>query len=192
MIARLPGTRLAGVLLFLLATGLSACTTPAAVGPPPPPPDYSRPLPPGASALRLVTDAGDRPDLGALANQFADPGFAESLGRSVAWYNIASSQRTFPISGISHVHAKTSAQALLWIVNNTDDPRAAARPRDTAPRIGVDTAPDRPHHHDGARSRSGLRRHPQGEAVQPVQHQGATGAARGQDIRHATSLHWRR
>lgn len=126
MIARLPRTRLAGVLLALAACSLSACTTPEPVGPPPPPPDYSRPLPPGASALRIVADPNERPDLRALASQFADPGFAESLGRSVAWYNIPSSQRTFPISGISHVHAQTSARALLWIVQNTDDPRAAA------------------------------------------------------------------
>lgn len=123
--ARMP--RLLALVTLLAATLLlPACSTPAPVGPPPPPPDYSRPLPPGQSALRLISDPQQRPDLNALAVQFADPGFMESLQRSIAWYALPSSQRTFPISGISHVHAATSARALYWIITNTGDPRAAA------------------------------------------------------------------
>ena len=113
-------------LLGCVVCGLSACSGPAPVGPPPPPPDYSRPLPPGASALRLITDPGERPDLTKLAAQFASAGFLESLERSVGWYRVPSSRRSFPVSGISHVHAATSAQALHWILTHTDDPAQAA------------------------------------------------------------------
>ncbi|XAL99836.1 MltA domain-containing protein [Phycisphaeraceae bacterium D3-23] len=128
MIARTAGMRLAAGIALLFSTLLFVgCNTPGPVGPPPPPPDYARALRPGQSALRLVNSPTERPDLTQLAAQFADPGFAESLSRSVAWYALPSSQRTFPISGISHIHARTSAQALQWILANTGDPRQAAQ-----------------------------------------------------------------
>ena len=117
--------RLAGLSLFsiLLTTG---CTNPAPVVGPAPAPNYARPLGPGESALRLITDPAQRPDLTQLADQLAAPAFRRSLNRSVAWYNIASSERTFPISGISHVHAQTSALAMLSIIESAATPQEAA------------------------------------------------------------------
>lgn len=79
------------------------------------PPDYSRPLPPGASALRLITDAARMPDLSDAARQLADPGFQQALQRSLEWYDIPSTQGLFPVAGISHVHANASAYAMQQI-----------------------------------------------------------------------------
>ncbi len=79
------------------------------------PPDYSRPLPPGASALRLVTDPARMPSLEPAARQMTDPGFRTALARSIEWYDIPSTQNLFPVAGISHVHAQTSAYAMQAI-----------------------------------------------------------------------------
>ncbi len=79
------------------------------------PPDYSRPLPPGMSALRLVTDPARMPDLSAAARQMTDPGFQQALAGSLEWYDIPSTQDFFPVAGISHVHAHTSAYAMQQI-----------------------------------------------------------------------------
>jgi len=113
--------------LFLVSISLTTgCTNPAPVVGPAPAPNYARPLGPGESALRLVTDPAQRPNLAQLADQLADPAFRQSLNRSVTWYNIPSSQRTFPISGISHIHAQTSALAMLSIIENAASPQEAA------------------------------------------------------------------
>jgi peptidoglycan lytic transglycosylase A len=78
-------------------------------------PDYSRPLPPGASALRLITDPARMPDLNAAARQLSSTGFREALARSLEWYEIPSTQSLFPVAGISHAHAYSSAYALEQI-----------------------------------------------------------------------------
>ncbi len=78
-------------------------------------PDYSRPLPPGTSALRLITDPARMPDLSVAARQLSSPGFREALARSLEWYEIPSTQKLFPVAGISHAHAFTSAYALEQI-----------------------------------------------------------------------------
>ncbi len=78
-------------------------------------PDYSRPLPPGASALRLVTDTDRMPDLSPAARQLTSPGFQQALARSIEWYEIPSTQSLFPVAGISHAHAFTSAYAMQQI-----------------------------------------------------------------------------
>ncbi len=79
------------------------------------PPDYSRPLPPGASALRRITNPLKMPELGPASRQLSDPGFRQALGRSLEWYLIPSTQKLFPVAGISHVHAHTSAYAMSQI-----------------------------------------------------------------------------
>jgi peptidoglycan lytic transglycosylase A len=78
-------------------------------------PDYSRPLPPGASALRLITDPSRMPDLGPAAGQLSDPRFQQALGRSIEWYQVPSTRGLFPVAGISHAHAQASAYALKQI-----------------------------------------------------------------------------
>lgn len=95
---------------------------------PPPPPDYTRPLGPGERALRLVTNPAERPDLASLAPQLADPEFVESLRLSAGWYDKPSSKSYFTpdVSGISHIHAKVSAQALLYLVESSPTTTEAA------------------------------------------------------------------
>lgn len=121
--------RLLGLAVALLALA-SGCSTPQPVVAPPPPPDYTRPLAPGAPSLRLLSGA-DRPDLNTLATQFADPAFGASLARSARWYDVPSSKKAFlpaleQTTGISHVHARVSAQAMLWIVEHAESPAQAA------------------------------------------------------------------
>ncbi|MEZ6193420.1 MAG: MltA domain-containing protein [Phycisphaerales bacterium] len=78
-------------------------------------PDYSRPLPPGAIALRRITDPARMPDLTSTSRQVSDPAFREALARSLEWYQIPSTQGLFPVAGISHVHAQTSAYAMQQV-----------------------------------------------------------------------------
>ena len=78
-------------------------------------PDYSRPLPPGASALRLVTGTDRMPDLNPAARQLTSPGFQQALARSIEWYEIPSTRGLFPVAGISHVHAHSSAYAMQQV-----------------------------------------------------------------------------
>lgn len=112
----------------LIALCALGCTQVEPVIAPPPPPDYTRPLGPGERALRLITDPAERPDLTALSGQFADPLFVEALRRSAGWYDKPSSKTYFKpdVSGISHVHAGISAQALLAIIEQSDTSAAAA------------------------------------------------------------------
>jgi membrane-bound lytic murein transglycosylase A len=111
---------------LLFALGCQGNTPP--VVQPPAPPDYTRPLGPGERALRLVTDPSERPDIASLAAQLADPEFIESLSLSAGWYDKPSSKSYFKpdISGISHVHAKVSAQTLLYLVESSPTPEEAA------------------------------------------------------------------
>jgi membrane-bound lytic murein transglycosylase A len=90
------------------------------------PPDYSRPLPPGASALRLMTDPGRKPDLAAAASQLADPSFQQALANSLEWYEIGSTQGLFPVAGISHVHAHASAYAMQQVGRESNTYRVQA------------------------------------------------------------------
>lgn len=119
-------TRLAAVLLLIAVTGCQGDAPP--VVQPPPPPDYTRPLGPGERALRLVSNPAERPDVTSLASQLADPTFVDSLRLSAGWYDKPSSKTYFTpdVSGISHVHAKVSAQTLLYLVESSPTPEEAA------------------------------------------------------------------
>jgi len=55
------------------------------------------------------------PDLGPVARQLSDPGFIQALQRSLEWYQVPSTKSLFPVAGISHVHAYSSAYALKQI-----------------------------------------------------------------------------
>jgi len=118
--------RVVALFLLLCVVGCQKNTPP--VVQPPPPPDYTRPLGPGERALRLVTDSAERPSMATLAPQLGDPVFLESLRRSAGWYDKPSSQTYFKpdVSGISHIHAKVSAQAILRIVETSATPAEAA------------------------------------------------------------------
>ncbi len=95
---------------FLSAVlALTSCTQEKIVEEPvaDPGPDYSRQLPPGASALRLITDPSRLPDLaGAYRNR--DVFLLESIDQSIKWFNAPSSRQFFPFEGITHAQAKAS------------------------------------------------------------------------------------
>ena len=119
-------THLAMMAVLLCMAGCAGST--ARVVAPPAPPDYTRPLGPGERALKLVTDPARRPDINSLASQFADPDFVESLRLSAGWYDKPSSKSYFnpDVSGISHIHAKVSAQTLLYLVESSPTTADAA------------------------------------------------------------------
>lgn len=112
--------------LLILCAGFG-CQQVEPVVPPPDPPDYTKELAPGQPALRLVTDPAQRPDLVTLSSQVADPLFVDALRRSADFYDKPSSQNYYKpdLRGISHVHAKTSVQALYRIVSEADTPEQA-------------------------------------------------------------------
>ncbi len=111
--ARSDSWRAWPVLLLCVLMAVSGCRRARVQAP-----DYSRPLPPGASALRLVTDPARMPDLAPAARQVTAPGFIQALDRSIQWYQIPSTQSLFPIAGVSHVHAHASAYALKQIAQS--------------------------------------------------------------------------
>ena len=118
--------RVALVAMLLVFAGCRGNT--ARVPDPPPPPDYTKPLGSGEHALRLVTNPAERPDIKLLATQLADPDLLVSLRLSAGWYDKPSSKTYFnpDVSGISHIHAKVSAQTLLYLVESSPTPEEAA------------------------------------------------------------------
>jgi membrane-bound lytic murein transglycosylase A len=73
-------------------------------------PDYSRPLPPGEKALRLVRDPSRMPDLGA-AFRNSDVFLLESIDQSIRWFNAPSSRQFFPFVLTKEGHEVTHEQA---------------------------------------------------------------------------------
>ncbi|MEM7681747.1 MAG: MltA domain-containing protein [Planctomycetota bacterium] len=110
----MPRTRCLLVLLPALAlawfAGVGCQRT--VIGPPPDP-AYAAPLPPGASALRLITDPARMPDWSAVARQLRSPDVLEALRRSRAWYDARSAPTHFPVAGVTHAQARDSVQAML-------------------------------------------------------------------------------
>jgi membrane-bound lytic murein transglycosylase A len=100
-------TRLA---LTTVLLALGACNTPPATSPKAAGPDYSRPLPPGSSALRLITDPARLPDIGAAYNN-SDPYVTLALKQSEGWFKAPSSKTHFPLDGITHKQAQASVNA---------------------------------------------------------------------------------
>jgi len=83
-----------------------------------PRPDYARPLPPGAPALRKVTDPARWPDL-RVGFRDRDPGLIEALERSEKWFYAPSTLNWFPIEGISHDRAHASVRAALALLRDS-------------------------------------------------------------------------
>lgn len=100
------------LLLIALLAVLPACATEKAE------PDYNRPLPPGASALRLLLDQSDWPDLYA-AYQSRGPELEAALDRSIAWFERPSSKEFFPIGDVTHLRARTSVTAFREILQTS-------------------------------------------------------------------------
>ena len=85
-------------------------------------PDYARPLPPGASALRKITDPAKLPDL-EKAYGSRDPALLEALDRSVDWFNKPSTLQWFPVEGITHEQAWASARAVRHLMSRSGSPQ---------------------------------------------------------------------
>lgn len=78
-------------------------------------PDYGRELPPGAHALRRITDPRDLPDLrGAVAGRRAE--LLAATEGSLRYLAKASSRRFFPVSGIDHAQVVTSLERLKGLL----------------------------------------------------------------------------
>lgn len=95
------------------------------------PPDYARPLPPGSSALRQVTDERRDRILEETAAQMTDAAFVEALGRSYDWFRIESTKQFFPTEGVTHARARASVEKLFELTE-VADPRVRADRLDAA------------------------------------------------------------
>jgi membrane-bound lytic murein transglycosylase A len=86
-------------------------------------PDYSRPLPPGEKAVRLVRDRNRMPDLGA-AYRNSDVFLLESIDQSIKWFNAPSSRQFFPFvltregHEVTHEQAQASVKAFGQLVES--------------------------------------------------------------------------
>lgn len=77
--------------------------------------DYTRPLPPGAKALRKITDPTKLPDM-TMAFNTKDAALVTALESSLLWYNIPSTQKFFPSNDISHNQAQVSVFAFREVL----------------------------------------------------------------------------
>jgi membrane-bound lytic murein transglycosylase A len=104
-------------ILLLATAALSACASPEPVAPVIP---YNRPLPPGGSALRLITEPGRLPD---LERGFAgsDALVLEAIDHSLKWFEAPSSRRAFPFEGISHERARRSLEVMSELLAGSPD-----------------------------------------------------------------------
>ena len=85
-------------------------------------PNYSRPLPAGDSALRLVTDPLRLPDLAGAA-QGIDPGLVKAIDESLVWFAAPSSRRHYPFEGITHQQALAGVLAMRELATADLDPQ---------------------------------------------------------------------
>lgn len=85
--------------------------------------DYARPLPPGASALRRVTNPNDLPDF-AAAFMNRDVFVLDAIDRSLKWFAAPSSKQFFPFEGISHERSEASLRAMIELLEESPSPSA--------------------------------------------------------------------
>jgi membrane-bound lytic murein transglycosylase A len=100
-----------GFMLVLLA-GCGTTRTATSNGP-----DYTRPLPPGAAALRRITDPSRYPDFAAAYRQ-RDAFVLDALDQSARWFAAPSSREFFPVTGITHAQAQASVIAFQDLLVN--------------------------------------------------------------------------
>jgi membrane-bound lytic murein transglycosylase A len=83
-------------------------------------PDYSRELPPGQSALRLITDPRRYPDLGrAFRNR--DIFVQDAIDRSLGWFEKPSSRKFYPFKQFTHEQAYASLLAMQELMTTATD-----------------------------------------------------------------------
>lgn len=86
-------------------------------------PDYSRKLPPGESALRLVTDPARMPDLAAAYRQ-RDVFLLDAVDHSLSWFRKPSSKQFYPFEHFTHEQAQASLAAFSQILQSASDEQA--------------------------------------------------------------------
>jgi membrane-bound lytic murein transglycosylase A len=104
------------LLATLVLTALAACKTV---------PDYTRPLPPGSPALLPLEPGEEHPDFGPQWRARSE--ILPALDQSIAWTKRATSQRHFPVEGVTHARALASLErfrAILTGATSEDDFRA--------------------------------------------------------------------
>lgn len=104
--------------------GLANCSKPTVQMEPFVPPeakDYSRPLPPGALALRKIGPE-QYPDFGAGFQHRV--GLAEAVEHSIAYLSKPSSERYFPYGDIDHARALASLRRFREVLDEVDSPQA--------------------------------------------------------------------
>jgi membrane-bound lytic murein transglycosylase A len=97
-------------LLVIAATIVSGCQRPAAK------PQYDRPLPPGALALRKITNPDEIPDFTAGCHNMA--AMRTAIDYSLNYLGKPSSQQFFPYGDISHQHAVDSLKAFKDLIDS--------------------------------------------------------------------------
>ena len=87
-----------------------------AVGCKSPKPDYDRPLPPGHSALRKITDPAQLPDFTGACSQLEN--LRNSVQNSINYLNKPSSHAYYPITDISHARVLQGLQAFAALLDS--------------------------------------------------------------------------
>jgi len=80
--------------------------------------NYSRPLPPGKSALRKLVNPADHPDFHTAWDE-RDLFLQDACGESVTWFDKTSTRQWFPTSGIDHDHARASVVAFRMLLRTS-------------------------------------------------------------------------
>lgn len=108
-----PLRKFCAVLLMAMCCALGACSKAEKVKP-----DYNRPLPPGASALRMIYDVKDWPD---LKQPWAskDESLLAAIDRSVGWYRVPSAPKFFPLGDVTHIRAEASVYAFKTLLGES-------------------------------------------------------------------------
>jgi len=106
-----------GLALGIALVSIIGCASKPLAETPPTGPDYSKPLPPGASALRLITDPARMPDL-ATAVDGSDASLLAAMDQSLVWFAAPSSRNAFPFEGITHERARQSVAAMRELLSS--------------------------------------------------------------------------
>ena len=104
---------ISAVCLSILAISLTGCHKAAKK-------DYNRKLPPGALALRKITDPTQIPDFTPALQDTTR--LSEAIGRSLSYLSKPSSKGFFPYGEITHENAKQSLIAFDSMLNSGASP----------------------------------------------------------------------
>ena len=105
------------IIFFLCFSGLvfyfAGCRAPA---PAPVKPQYDRPLPEGQYALRKITDPAEIPDLSMACIDITN--LRSATENSLNYLSKKSSQKFFPVSGITHSQAQESLREFARLLDS--------------------------------------------------------------------------